>query len=93
MALHKLSLCDLQKKFTAGDVSAVEIVRAYALRIGQVESKVRAYVNRVQDSALAQADALDRQLKQWRKTKPLIDRKSTRLNSSHIPLSRMPSSA
>ena len=24
---------------------------------------------------------------------PLIDRKSTRLNSSHIPLSRMPSSA
>lgn len=72
MALHKLSLCDLQKKFTAGDVSAVEIVRAYALRIGQVESKVRAYVNRVQDSALAQADALDRQLKLWRKTKPLM---------------------
>ena len=25
--------------------------------------------------------------------KPLRDRKSTRLNSSHIPLSRMPSSA
>ena len=24
---------------------------------------------------------------------PLLDRKSTRLNSSHIPLSRMPSSA
>ena len=28
-----------------------------------------------------------------RKTTPLLDRKSTRLNSSHIPLSRMPSSA
>ena len=27
------------------------------------------------------------------KTKSLLDRKSTRLNSSHIPLSRMPSSA
>lgn len=72
MALHKLSLCDLQKKFTAGEVSAVEIVRAYALRIGQVESKVRAYVNQAQESASVQADALDRQLKQWRKTKPLM---------------------
>ena len=28
-----------------------------------------------------------------RKKKVVIDRKSTRLNSSHIPLSRMPSSA
>jgi aspartyl-tRNA(Asn)/glutamyl-tRNA(Gln) amidotransferase subunit A len=72
MALHKLSLCDLQKKFTAGEFSAAEILRAYALRIGQVESKVRAYVNQTQESASAQADALDRQLKQWRKTKPLM---------------------
>jgi aspartyl-tRNA(Asn)/glutamyl-tRNA(Gln) amidotransferase subunit A len=52
MALHKLSLCDLQKKFTAGEVTAVEIVRAYALRIGQVESKVKAYVTQVKDAAL-----------------------------------------
>src|ERR1051326_7470139 len=29
----------------------------------------------------------------YRTRGPLIDRKSTRLNSSHIPLSRMPSSA
>lgn len=72
MALHKLSLCDLQKEFTAGEVSAAEIVRAYALRVGQVESKVRAYVNQAQESASAQAEALDRQLKQWRKTKPLM---------------------
>ncbi len=72
MSIHKLSLCDLQKKFTAGEVSAAEIVRAYALRVGQVESKVRAYVNQAQESASAQADALDRQLKQWRKTKPLM---------------------
>lgn len=72
MSIHKLSLCDLQKKFTAGEVTAAEIVRAYALRVGQVESKVRAYVNQAQESASAQADALDRQLKQWRKTKPLM---------------------
>ena len=72
MSIHKLSLCDLQKKFTAGEVSGAEIVRAYALRIGQVESKVRAYVNQALESASVQADALDRQLKQWRKTKPLM---------------------
>ena len=29
----------------------------------------------------------------WRDRNQLLDRKSTRLNSSHIPLSRMPSSA
>ena len=36
---------------------------------------------------------LEPQLDLFRKIMPNIDRKSTRLNSSHIPLSRMPSSA
>jgi aspartyl-tRNA(Asn)/glutamyl-tRNA(Gln) amidotransferase subunit A len=71
MSLHKLSLCELQKKFTAGEVTAVEIVRAYALRIGQVESKVKAYVTQVKDAALQHAAELDSRLKGWRKTKPL----------------------
>jgi aspartyl-tRNA(Asn)/glutamyl-tRNA(Gln) amidotransferase subunit A len=71
MSLHKLSLCDLQKKFTAGEVTAAEIVRAYVRRIGQVDSKVKAYVTQVTDSAMAQAVALDNKLKGWRKTKPL----------------------
>lgn len=71
MSIHKLSLCELQKKFSAGEVSAAEIVRAYALRIGQVEPKVKAYVTLVKDAASAQAEALDQQLKGWRKTKPL----------------------
>lgn len=71
MSIHKLSLCELQKKFSAGEVSAAEIVRAYALRIGQVEPKVKAFVTQVTDAASVQAEALDRQLKGWRKTKPL----------------------
>ena len=71
MSLHKLSLCDLQKKFTAGEVTATEIVRAYSLRIGQVESKVKAYVTQVKETAVAQAEELDRRLKGWRKTKPM----------------------
>ena len=33
-----------------------------------------------------------RQLEEWKKL-PVLDRKSTRLNSSHITRSRMPSSA
>ena len=71
MSLHKLSLCELQKKFTAGEVTATEIVRAYFLRIGQVESKVKAYVSQTKEAALAQASALDERLKGWRKTKPM----------------------
>ena len=43
----------LQKKFTAGEVTATEIVRAYSLRIGQVEPKVKAYVTQTKDAALA----------------------------------------
>jgi aspartyl-tRNA(Asn)/glutamyl-tRNA(Gln) amidotransferase subunit A len=72
MSLHKLSLVDLQKKFTAGEVTATDIVRAYALRIGQVEPKVKAYVTQVKEAALAQATALDHKLKGWRKTKPMM---------------------
>jgi len=71
MSLHKLSLCELQKKFTAGEVTAVEIVRAYALRIGQVEPKVKAYVTQAKDAALQHAAELDARLKGWRKTQPL----------------------
>ena len=72
MALHKLSLYELQKQFAAGEVSAAEIVRAYFLRISQVEPKVRAYVNLAKDTASTQAEALDERLKQWRRTKPLM---------------------
>ena len=53
MSLHKLSLYDLHEKFTAGEVTATEIVRAYGLRIGQVEPKVKAYVTQAKDAAVA----------------------------------------
>lgn len=72
MALHKLTLFELQRKFAAGEVSAAEIVHDYVLRVGQVEPKVRAFVNQMRDQALAQAVELDRRLKQWRKTELLM---------------------
>ncbi len=71
MSIHKLSLCELQKKFTTGEVTATEIVRGYFLRIGQIDHKVKAYLTQTKDSALAQAAALDEKLKGWRKTKPM----------------------
>jgi len=71
MSLHKLTLFELQKQFRAGEVTATEIVHAYSLRISQVEPKVQAFVTQSKESAFLQAEALDRKLKEWRKTKPL----------------------
>jgi aspartyl-tRNA(Asn)/glutamyl-tRNA(Gln) amidotransferase subunit A len=71
MSIHKLTLLELQKQFKVGEVTATEIVRAYFLRISQVEPKVRAFVTQAQESSSVQAEALDRKLKEWRKTKPL----------------------
>jgi aspartyl-tRNA(Asn)/glutamyl-tRNA(Gln) amidotransferase subunit A len=71
MSLHKLTLIDLQRKFKAGEVTAAEIVRAYSLRISQIEPKVRAFVTHMQESTSLQAESLDRNLKSWRKTMPL----------------------
>ena len=45
------------------------------------------------DKALEALEAAKARVKAERENEKLVDRKSTRLNSSHIPLSRMPSSA
>ncbi|MBA2251118.1 MAG: Asp-tRNA(Asn)/Glu-tRNA(Gln) amidotransferase subunit GatA, partial [Nitrospirales bacterium] len=45
---------------------------AYSLRINQVEPRIKAYLTLAKDSAMAQAEALDEQLKGWRKTTPLM---------------------
>ena len=72
MSIHKLTLFELQKRFTAGEITASEIVRAYFLRIGQTEPKVKAYVTQTKEDAVAQARALDDALKGWRKTLPMM---------------------
>jgi aspartyl-tRNA(Asn)/glutamyl-tRNA(Gln) amidotransferase subunit A len=71
-ALHRLTLRELQARFTAGEVTACEIVRAYSLRIAQVEPKVKAYITLAKDAAMVQAEALDAKLKGWRRTRPLM---------------------
>ncbi len=73
MSLVKGTLKELQDSFTRGDVSAVEIVRAYFLRISVVEPKVKAYVTlNDKEALLSQADALDQALSAWRKTEPMM---------------------
>ncbi len=72
MSLHKLTLHELQDKFIRGEVGAREIVHAYFVRITQVEAKVKAYITLLKESAMAQAEALDQKLKDWRKTVPLM---------------------
>jgi aspartyl-tRNA(Asn)/glutamyl-tRNA(Gln) amidotransferase subunit A len=72
MSLHKLTLHELHARFTKGEVTAHDIVRAFHLRINQVEPKIKAYITLTQDAVMAQADALDERLKGWRKTTPLM---------------------
>ena len=73
MSLVKWTLKELQDRFTRGDVSATEIVRAYFLRISVVESKVKAYIMvNEKESLLSAARTLDETMGTWRKTMPMM---------------------
>ncbi len=73
MALFKLTLKELQDKFTGGEITAGEIARAYLLRISQVEPKIKSYISLTpREDLLANAKAIDDGLKAWRKTEPLM---------------------
>src|SRR5207245_2366811 len=73
MNVRKLTLCELKDKFTKGEVSAVEIVKAYCQRVLLVESKVKAYITTAKKDALVkEADELDFTLSKWRKTMQLM---------------------
>src|SRR6266571_249614 len=73
MNVRKLTLCELKDKFMKGEVSAVEIVKAYFQRVLLVESKVKAFITMAKKDALVkEADELDFTLSKWRKTMPLM---------------------
>lgn len=73
MALFKLTLKELQEKFTSGEITAGEIARAYLLRVSQVEPKIKAYISvNTKDVLLEKAQEIDDGLKAWRKTEPLM---------------------
>jgi aspartyl-tRNA(Asn)/glutamyl-tRNA(Gln) amidotransferase subunit A len=73
MNVRKLTLCELKDKFMKGEVSAVEIVKAYFQRVLLVEPKVKAYITTAKKDALVkEADELDFTLSKWRRTMPLM---------------------
>ncbi len=73
MPLFKLTLKELQEKFTGGEITAGEIARAYLLRVSQVEPKIKAYISlNPKEALLENAQAIDDGLKAWRKTEPLM---------------------
>ncbi len=73
MSLRKLTLVELQEKFTKGEFSAAEIVKAYFQRHAVAESKVKAFITPAKkDDLMKDADGLDHKLKSWRKTHPLM---------------------
>src|SRR5881628_3376448 len=73
MNLRRLTLFELKDKFLKGEVSAVEIVKAYFQRLMLAESKVKAYITTAKKDALVkEANELDYRLSKWRKTMPLM---------------------
>ena len=68
----------------AREVTSREVVEAHLTRIEEVNADLNAVVDVLGDEALRTADLADA---------GVLDRKSTRLNSSHTDISRMPSSA
>lgn len=59
-AITKMTLTELSAHLAAGDLSSVEVTRAYIDRIQAVEGKVGAYVTTCFDTAIAQAEEADR---------------------------------
>ena len=79
--VKELTIVKAHEHLKKGDFTAVELADVYLKEAESKNKDINAFIeifNDVKD----QAEKADK-----------IDRKSTRLNSSHIPLSRMPSSA
>ena len=78
--------CDLQQACGTGLQAAFQVANKIAL--GQIEVGIAGGVDTTSDAPIAFGDGLRKALLELN-----IDRKSTRLNSSHSSVSRMPSSA
>ena len=82
--LTDLGVHDAADGIRRGECSAVTLVEACLARVRALDPRLQAWAHVDADGALAAARERDAEAR---------DRKSTRLNSSHYALSRMPSSA
>ena len=97
----------LSRWIESKQLSSERLTRIYLARIERLDPKLRAIITVTTDHALSRAKAADAEIAAGRYRGPLHgipygvkdlldtagDRKSTRLNSSHTDISRMPSSA
>jgi len=63
MELYTQTIRELHQKLRAGDVTSREITESVLARIEAVEPTIHAYIRVMKDEALAQADAIDEQLR------------------------------
>lgn len=71
MSMIDMTLAQLADGLRQGEMSSVEITRAYLDRIGQAEEKVGAYITLTPETALAQAEAADRARQSGENVHPL----------------------
>ena len=71
MSMIDMTLAQLADGLRQGDMSSVEITRAYLDRIGRVEEKVGAYITLTPETALAQAEEADRARQRGETVHPL----------------------
>jgi len=69
--LTKLTIVEASRRIAAGDLSPVELTRAYLERIERVDERVNAYITVTAEQALEQARALERELTPGRSRGPL----------------------
>ncbi len=69
--LTDLTIHELHDLLTRGEVSSVEVTKAYLERIKEVDSKVRAYITVTEDEALRRAEKADKRLKNGENVTPL----------------------
>ena len=97
MNIMSLTAVELGKRIKAKEISVEEAVTAALDAIEKKEKLVNSFVTVDREGALKRAKEVQKQIDDGTLTGPLagvpVDRKSTRLNSSHIEESRMPSSA
>ena len=71
MSMIDMTLAQLADGLRQGEMSSVEITRAYLERIGRVEEKVGAYITLTPETALAQAEEADRARQRGETVHPL----------------------
>ena len=93
--LNWISAAKLAKLFAKGKLSPVEAAKASFAQMAKLEPTLNAMSLIDEKATLKQARNSEQRWRKGQALSPLdgVDRKSTRLNSSHPRLSRMPSSA